>query len=192
MCHQFALDAIRENVTLQPRDIVNLVMLKTPMSEREKSLHRFVAHRLSAQGLKLPQTFADLVLPEGLEQIINTERDIGDNKFLIHDSMIDDPSGGRFLVFASYSMRQRAALAKELYADGTYRVVSQMFATLYTIHTTIDDVSYLIFFILMPDERTQSLRERFALSNNTRTRLGTVCCACRLSACCNQRVQRGV
>ena len=184
--HQFALDAIKENVTLRPRDIVNLVMLKTPTSEREKkSLHRFVAHRLSAQGLKLPQTFDDLVLPEGLEQIINTQRDISDNKFLIHDSMIDDPSAGRFLVFASYSMRQRAALAKELNADGTYRAVSLLFATLYTIHTTIDDVSYPIYFILMSDERTQTFTRAFRVVKQHTKAFGSGCVVhvdCQLAA----------
>ena len=184
--HQMALDAIRENVTMRPRDIVNIVTLKTPMTEREKkSLHRFVANRLSAQRLKLPQTFADLVLPEGLELIINAQSDIGDNKFLIHDSKSVDPFDERFLVFASYSMRQRAALAKELYADGTYRTVSQMFATLYTIHTTIDGVSYPIFFILMPDERTQTFTRAFRVVKQYTHAFGNGCVVhvdCQLAA----------
>ena len=63
-------------------------------------MHRFVVHRLSAQGVKLPRTFADLVLPEGLDKIITAQRDIGDDKFLLYDSKIGDPSAGRILVFA--------------------------------------------------------------------------------------------
>ena len=184
--HQFALDAIRESVTLRPRDIVNLVLQKTPMSEREKkSLHRFVAHRLSARGVKLPRTFADLVLPEGLDKIITAQRDIGDDKFLLYDSKIGDPSAGRILVFASYSMRQRAALAKEIYADGTYRAVSQIFATLYSIHTTIDGVSYPIFFILMPDERTETFTRAFRVIKEYMHAFGNGCVVhvdCQLSA----------
>ena len=46
--NQLALDALRENVTLRPRDVVNLVSRKTTMTERErKTLHQFVSHRLS-------------------------------------------------------------------------------------------------------------------------------------------------
>ena len=36
VCKQLALDAIKENVTLRPRDIVNLVACKTTMTERER------------------------------------------------------------------------------------------------------------------------------------------------------------
>ena len=60
-------------------------------------------------------------------------------------------------------MRQRAALAKELFADGTYRTVSNIFATLYTIHTTIDDVSYPGFFILLPNEQTPTFKRAFTV-----------------------------
>ena len=138
--HLFIRDVIGENVTLRPRDIVNLVILEVSMSEREKrSLQRFAAHRLSAYGVKLTRTFADLILPECLEQIINAQRDIGDSNFPIHYSKIDNQSAERILVFASYSVKRRAAFAKELYADGTYRAESKMFATPYTIHTTTDD-----------------------------------------------------
>ena len=98
--HQFTRDVIGENVTLRPRDIVNLVMLNVSMSEREKmSLQRFATNRLSAYGVKLPRTFADLVLPECIEKIINTQRVIGDSNFPIHYSKIDNQTAETFLVF---------------------------------------------------------------------------------------------
>ena len=106
-------------------------------------------------GMKSPQTMGELVVPEDLKLITSEHLDFGDNTFLIYDSTSDEPSAERILIFASYSMRQRAALARELYAVGTYRAVSNILATLYTIHTTIDNVSYPIF-ILMPDERSQT------------------------------------
>ena len=82
-------------------------------------------------------------------------------------------------------MRQRAALAEELYADGTYRAVSLLFATLYTIHTTIDDVSYPIFFILMPDERTQTFTRAFRVVKQYTEAFGNGCVVhvdCQLAA----------
>ena len=88
-----ALDAIIENVTLRPRDIVNLVMLKTTMSEREKkTLHQFVSHHLSMEGVKSPQTLNGLVVPEELKYVIDKHMDIGDHEFLIFDSKTGDPS----------------------------------------------------------------------------------------------------
>ena len=68
--NQLALDALRENVTLRPRDVVNLVSRKTTMTEREKkTLHQFVSHRLSMKGMKSPQTMGELVVPEDLKLI---------------------------------------------------------------------------------------------------------------------------
>ena len=64
------------------------------------SFQRFATNRLSAYDVKLPRTFADIVLPEGLEQIINAQMDIGDSNFPIHYSKIDNQSAEMILVFA--------------------------------------------------------------------------------------------
>ena len=157
---QMALETMRENVTLQPRDIVNTVTLKNNIGEGEV----IVQVRLSSPCSKRresSQTIADLLIPDELKEIICWQYDVGDRIFLIRDSKADGQSAERILIFASYSMRQHAAVSKELYADGTYRAVSNIFATLYTIHTTIDDVSYPIFFVLMPDELSQTFKRAF-------------------------------
>ena len=49
-------------------------------------------------------------------------------------------------------MRQRASAAVEIFADGTYRTASNTIATLCTMHTIIDGISFPIFFVVMPSE----------------------------------------
>ena len=60
-------------------------------------------------------------------------------------------------------MRQRARLASEVFADGTYRSVSNVFATLYTLHAVFDNVTFPIFFILMTNERKRTFRRAFVV-----------------------------
>ena len=126
------------------------------------------------EGVKSPQTMNGLVVPEELKFVIDKHVDIGDHEFFIFDSKTGDPSAERILIFASYSMRQRVAVARELYADGTYRAVSKIFATLYTIHTTIDNVSYPIF-ILMQDERAQTFTRAFRVVKQYTSAFGSGC-----------------
>ena len=156
------MDVIDEDVTLRPRDVVERVKQKVPMTEREKkSLHQFVSRCVSMKCPTSSHTLRDFVVPDALKVIIDAHGDVGDYNFLIHDTQSIEPTSDRILIFASHSMRQRAAVAKELYADGTYRTVSNVFATLYSIHTEIDGISYPIFFILMPNEQTQSFIRAF-------------------------------
>ena len=162
--NQLAMNIIRENVILRPRDVIEMVKRKIDLTEREKkSLHQFISRHISVNCSSCPQSIQDFVVPDKLKVVIDTYGDIGDDNFLVHDSKTNEPDSERILIFASYSMRQRAAIAKELYADGTYRTVSNVFATLYTIHTTIDGVSYPVFFILMPNEQTPTFKRAFAV-----------------------------
>ena len=73
--------------------------------------------------MKPPQTMNDLVVPEELKNVTNENRDIGDHMFLIYDSKTDDPSDERIIIFASYSMGQRAAIERDNKADGTFWAV---------------------------------------------------------------------
>ena len=69
-----------------------------------------------------------------------------DNSFLLFDSLEHEPDApSRILIFASVDMRFKASMATELFADGTYRIVPNGFATLYTIHSVVDGVPYPIF-----------------------------------------------
>ena len=162
--NQLAMDIIKEDVILRPRDVVEMVEREIDLTEREKkSLHQFVSRHLSINTSKSPKSIQDFVVPDKLKSVIDSYGDVGDDDFLIHDSKDVDPQSERFLIFASYSMRQRAALADELFADGTYRTASNIFATLYTLHTTIDGVSFPIFFILLPNEQTQTFKRAFGV-----------------------------
>ena len=100
----------------------------------------------------------DLIIPDYL-RVTSTpiSPEHPDNSFLIFDSNEkeqDAPS--RILIFASADMRFKAALATELFADGTYRIVPNGFATLYTIHALVKGVPYPIFFCLTQDEREET------------------------------------
>ena len=87
--------------------------------------------------------------------------DDGDDRFLIYDSFDADKEHERILVFSSFGMRQRASAAVEIFADGTYRTASNTIATLYTIHTVIDRISFPIFFTLMPNEAEKTFVRAF-------------------------------
>ena len=122
---------------------------------------QFVSRKTAIGSRGLPENINDFVIPEELKHTIASNTDVGDTRFLIHDSALDDPHDDRFMIFASFSMRQRARLASEVFADGTYRSVSNVFATLYTLHAVFDNISFPIFFILMSNERKRTFERAF-------------------------------
>ena len=88
---------------------------------------------------------AEFVIPDELKQIITEDGDVGDSDFMVRDSATGEDAHDRIIIFSSYGMRQRAAISKELHADGTYRTISNIFWTLYTIHGDVDETLYPIF-----------------------------------------------
>ena len=144
--NQLAMDIIREHVILRPRDVVEMVKRDIELTEREKkSLHQFVSRHLSIHCSRAPRSLQDLVIPDLFTVVIDSYRDRAADLFLIHDSKSFDPDSERILIFSSFSMRQRAAVSKELFVEGTYQTVSNVFTSISTILTTIDDVSFPIF-----------------------------------------------
>ena len=82
-------------------------------------------------------------------------------------------------------MRQRAQLAREIFADGTYRSVSNIFATLYTLYTVINQNSYPIFFVLTANEQKHTFKRVFTYIKRYLTRFDTTCVVhvdCQLAA----------
>ena len=80
-----------------------------------------------------------------------------DNSFLLFNSdehEQDAPS--RIMIFASVDMRFKASIAAELFADGTYQIVPNWFATLYTIYSLVKGVPYPVFFCLTQNEREET------------------------------------
>ena len=170
--NQLELDALRENVTLRPRDVGNLVSRKTTMTEREKkTLHQFVSHRLSMKGMKSPQTMGELVVPEDLNLITAVHLDFGDNTFLIYDSKSDDPSAERIFIL-HHTVCDNALHSQENSTRMGIPGRVNIFATLYTINTTIDNVSYPIFFSLMPDERSLTFTRAFRVFKQYKLEFG--------------------
>ena len=98
-----------------------------------------------------------------------------DNSFLMFDNVDDQAASARIVVFASSDMKFKASLATELFADGTYRVVPRRFATLYTIHTLIDDVPYPIYFCLLENEREETFMKLCDVIKPNLTAFGEGC-----------------
>ena len=112
--------------------------------------------------LESPKGPGELFIPICLN-VIGTCPDNGDKTFSIFDSFDDDKECDRILIFSSHGMRQRAATAVEIFADGTYRTASNTIATLYTVHTVIGGVSFPIFFMMLPNEKEATFERAFGV-----------------------------
>ena len=151
---------------MRARDVVAAVKNQTTMSQGEETaLTQFVSSRILTRYGQPPDDLSSFVIPECLK-VIETQTGDGDNSFLIHDCFDADKNKERIIVFSSYGMRQRAAVAKEIFADGTYRTASNMIATWYTVHTVIDGLSFPIFF-LSCCQTNKSRRSKERLTNYT-------------------------
>ena len=128
----------------------------------EKALVQFVSSRTSTTYGKVPKDLASLGIPDCLK-VVGTSLDHGDKTFLIYDSFDDDKERDRILIFSSHGMRQRAATAVAIFADGTYRTASNTIATLYTVHTVIGGVSFPIFFMMLPNEKEATFERAFGV-----------------------------
>ena len=180
-----AVDAMSDNVLMRNRDVVSAVKDKTELSRREeKTLAQFVSSQKLFRYGKVPRQFADPVIPERLKAI-GTSGDEGDGRFLIFDSLDTDTDTERILIFSSPGMRQRASAAVEIFADGTYRTASNTIATLYTMHTVIDGISFPIFFVMMPNELERTFVRAFEVMKPLMGSFDESCIAhvdCQLSA----------
>ena len=163
-----AFDVLQKNMTDPPHKTVEKVqlLLDDEMTAVEKrALRTFVTRKRTELLGRQSNDPNNLVIPDNLRVTatpISPEHP--DNSFLLFDSNEnhqDAPS--RILIFASADMRFKASLATELFADGTYRIVPNGFATLYTIHSIIGGVPYPIFFCLMQNEREETFMRVLAV-----------------------------
>ena len=163
-----AFDVLQKNLTDPPHKIVEKVQLliDDEMTQDEKrALRTFITRKRTELLGRQSNDANDLVIPDHLRV---TATPVGpehpDNSFLLFDSNEheqDAPS--RILIFVSSDMRFKASLATELFADGTYRIVPNGFATLYTIHSIVGGVPYPIFFCLMQNEREETFMRVLAV-----------------------------
>ena len=183
---RLAIAAMEEDCTRRPCEIVRIVKKDVPLSSREEaSLTQFILRKNVTHAKQFPKNIADFVIPDELKHIIARNVDVGDTLFLLHDSSMEEPNQDRFLIFSSFSMRQRARLAREVFADGTYRSVSNIFATLYTLHTVINNISYPIFFVLTSNEQKLTFIRIFTYIKTYMTQFDTSCVVhvdCQLAA----------
>ena len=156
-----AYEVLQQNLTDPPHKIIEKVqlLLGVEMTSAERhALQTFIsAKRMDIPG-RQSKDLNDLVVPDHLRlTAILVSPEHPDNSFLLFDSNEheqDAPS--RILIFASADMRFKGSMATELFADGTYRIVPNGFATLYTIHSLVKGVPYPIFFCLTQNEREET------------------------------------
>ena len=158
-----ALLIITTSYSDSPSTVVRRVdeIMKLGVKEK-KSLAQFVSQRQKQIFGMEHAPIDEVEIPNVLRRIIR-QRSVEhpDDTFLIFDSKVESPSACRILIFSSKDMRDKAAHTTVLFADGTYRVVTAWFATLYTIHTIIDDVSFPLFFCLISNEKEETFIKTF-------------------------------
>ena len=147
----------------QPSTIVRRVDETMNLNLKEKkSLTQFVSQRQKRMFGIEDAPIEVVEIPDVLRRTIR-QRSVEhpDDTFLVFDSKVESSACCRILIFASKDMRDKAAHATVLFADGTYRVVTAGFATLYTIHTVVEGVSFPIFFCLIANEKEETFRIAF-------------------------------
>ena len=145
-------------MTESPQQIVDGVSERMKLTAAEKSSLKMFVVRKRKELLDVQDVGSDvLVIPPTLRVTLTPQTvDHPDNSFLMFDNVDDEEATARIIVFASSDMKFKASRATELFADGTYKVVPKKFATLYTIHTLVDDVPYPIYFCLLENERGET------------------------------------
>ena len=170
-----ACEILEKNLTDPPQKIIEKVQDRVSMTPEEKqALRMFVVRKRSEVLGEQRQGGGPLTIPAYLRVTatpISPEHP--DNSFLLFDSDENDENApSRILIFASADMRFKASLATELFADGTYRIVPNGFATLYTIHSIVGGVPYPIFFCLMENEREETFMRVLAVTKRYLTKFG--------------------
>ena len=130
---------------------MEVTMRLTP--EEKRSVKTFVS---AQRRIEMGMTHAcgvDVQIPDSLKTVKRDESiEDEDVSFLLYDS-VEDTTKPRIVIFSSAAMRRIASTASEFFADGTYHIVPNGFATLYTIHAIVSGEVFPVFFCLMQNEK---------------------------------------
>ena len=163
--YNITVGVMEDNALMRVRDVVATVKNQTTLTRREEdTLTPFVSSRRLTRYGKCPEDMSHFVVLECLKAVERSNDD-GDDKFLSYDSYAANKDQERILIFSSYGMRQRAAIAKEIFADGTYRTASNAIATLYAVHTAVE-VFLSRYFSSCCQMRKKSLSKELLVSSN--------------------------
>ena len=153
-----AYEVLQQNLTDPPHKIIEKVqlLLADEMTGAERhALQTFISRKRTEILGRQCRDANSSVIPDSLRVTATpVSPEHPDNSFLLFDSNEHErDASSRILIFASEDMRFKASMATELFADGTYRIVPNGFATLYTIHSIVKGVPYPVFFCLTQNER---------------------------------------
>ncbi|XP_015793970.1 uncharacterized protein LOC107370495, partial [Tetranychus urticae] len=128
-----ATNAVLASSTL-PLDEV-LSGLKT-FGQLKGTINRVRASRFPS----LPKSRSEIDIPTGLQFS-------GDEKFF----QVDDGNEDKILVFATNAFLHHLCSSGHVYADGTFKSVPHLFASLYTLHVMVNSMMVPVVYALLPD-----------------------------------------
>ena len=151
-----------ENITDTPAEIIRKMEVSMRLCQEEKrSVRTFVSTQRKKEFGSTNTNGARVEIPDVLKTVKRPQSiEEEDVTFLLHDSA-NESSNPRIVIFSSAKMRMIASTANEFFADGTYHIVPNGFATLYTIHAVVSGEVFPTFFCLMENEKEESFRRVF-------------------------------
>lgn len=135
----------KEQPNVDPRAIAVEALNKAkpttaPILPTQQNLARAARRTRGAQGLAIPNSLAELHLPD----IYKRTND--DEDFVLFDGSLYDDDEDRLIVFGTAANVKLLSECDSVYADGTFDLSPPMFQQLYSIHgEKINEIVLLIF-----------------------------------------------
>ena len=149
-----ALDTEEEPQQVMSQQLVDVteeVAVKLPAP---RTMKRAIRRQRQAAGNAptVPRSRADLVLPEQYQQTTRRE------PFLQFDSGADDQ---RILLFSTQENLNLLETANDWFADGTFKVVPELFFQLFTVHGLINNQIFPCIYALLPNKTQETYARLF-------------------------------
>lgn len=124
--------AAKEQLTVNPRALaIETMNMAKPTTAAvlptQQNLARVVRRSRGTQGLAIPNSLAELHLPD----IYKTTH--GGESFVLFDKSLYDDNNDRLIIFATAENLKLLSECDSIYADGTFDLAPPMFQQLYSI-----------------------------------------------------------
>lgn len=121
-----------------------------PLHHLGRNVRRY--RQISESSMPLPTSTDSLVIPENLAKTPDGE------KFILQD--YSSVNGKRIIILGTEKSLEFLANSQHWFFDGTFKVVPDIFAQLYTIHALIEHHTIPCIYALLPD-KTQATYNEF-------------------------------
>lgn len=135
-----------ENITDSPAEVIRKMEVTMRLCPEEKqSVSMFISTQRKKEFGATSTNGARVEIPDVLKTVKRPHSiEEEDVSFLLHDS-VNESSTPRIVIFSSAKMRTIASTANEFFADWTYHIAPNGFATLYTIHAVVSGEVFPVF-----------------------------------------------